>query len=161
MKKPVLTILFFLSFISTAFAETLPAYSLHYDPERDALQDGRDAIKLATKTERRILIKLGGDWCKWCHIMDNFFNTHPAIKSQLHQTFVVLKVNVSDENDNSEFLKVFPPSSGYPHMYVTESNGKLLLSNDMTQFLVNGKYSEQKFKAFFKRWAKAKNTERG
>ena len=152
MKKPVFTLLFFLLYISTALAEALPEYSLTYDPKRNALQDGRDAIKLASATNRRIFIKLGGDWCKWCHILDRFLNTHPDIKSQLYDSFVVLKVNVSDENDNSEFLKVFPPSNGYPHMYITESNGKLLLSNDMTQFLVNGKYSKKKFNAFFKRW---------
>jgi len=159
--KTLLTLLFLFS-ISTqaALSAELPLYSLHYDPGRDAMQDGRDAIKLATETHRRILIEVGGDWCKWCHLLDRFLTKHPDIKNQLHQTFVLLKINVSDENDNADFLKVFPPASGYPHMYVTENNGKLLLSKDTGQFLVNGKYSENRFKAFFKKF-KLKKTKHG
>ena len=151
--KTFFTLLFLFS-ISTqaALSAGLPLYSLHYDPKRDAMQDGRDAIKLAKETNRRILIEVGGDWCKWCHLLDRFLNKHPEIKTQLHQTFVLLKINVSEENDNSVFLKVFPPVPGYPHMYVTESNGRLLLSKDTGQFLVNGKYSKKRFKEFFKKF---------
>ena len=161
MKKSVL--LFFLVFVSlqSAFADVLPEYSLKYDPSRDALQDGRDAIKLAKETNRRILIEVGGDWCKWCHILDRFLDENPDIKKQLHQTFVFLKVNVSDENYNDAFLKVFPRPLGYPHMYVTEKNGKLLLSKDTADFFVNRKYSTQRFKAFFKRWAIQKKRANG
>ncbi|MCK4864651.1 MAG: thioredoxin family protein [Gammaproteobacteria bacterium] len=153
MKKIV--ILFFLFFISLqpTLADQLPEYSLHYDPQRDAFQDGRDAIKLAKESNRRILIEVGGDWCKWCHVLDRFLDKNPEVKKQLHQTFVFLKVNVSDENYNKEFLKVFPRPLGYPHMYVTEKNGNLLLSKDTADFFVNRKYSAKRFKAFFKHWA--------
>lgn len=153
MKKIFLLIFLLLSLSQNIFAEVLPAYSLSYDPNRNALQDGRDAIKLAKQTNRRILIEVGGDWCKWCHVLDRFLNTHSEIKTQLHQTFVVLKVNVSDENDNHEFLKFFPRVLGYPHIYITESNGKLLASKDISQFYANGQYSVKRFKAFFERWA--------
>lgn len=154
MKKLLLPLLLFFVLLQTAFAEQLPVYSLDYDPNRNAMQDGRDAIKLASSTQRRILIEVGGDWCKWCHVLDRFLNNNAEIKKQLHQTFVLLKVNVSDENDNREFLKVFPRVLGYPHVYVTESNGKLLLSKDISQFFVNGEYSVKRFKAFFKRFGK-------
>lgn len=152
MKNLVLSLLLFFVLLQNSFAEALPAYSLSYDANRDALQDGRDAIKLAKATNRRILIEVGGDWCKWCHVLDRFLNRHSEIKKQLHQTFVVLKVNVSDENDNHEFLKVFPRVLGYPHIYVTESNGKLLASKDIGQFYANGQYSVKRFKTFFERW---------
>ena len=64
----------------------------------------------------------------------------------------MLKVNVSDENDNSEFLKAFPKPLGYPHMYVTEKNGSVLWSKDTADFLVNGSYSRDRFNTFFDRW---------
>ena len=153
MKNLFLSLLLFFVLLQNSFAEPLPTYSLNYDANRDALQDGRDAIKLAKATNRRIFIEVGGDWCKWCHVLDRFLNTHSEIKTQLHQTFVVLKVNVSDENDNHEFLKFFPPVLGYPHIYITESNGKLLDSKDISQFYDKGKYSVKRFKAFFERWA--------
>jgi thiol:disulfide interchange protein len=152
LKKSFLPLLLFFGLLQTVFAAQLPEYSLKYDPKRDAFQDGRDAIQLAKSSNRRILIEIGGDWCKWCHVLDRFLNENPEIKKQLHQTFVFLKVNVSDENDNANFLKVFPAPLGYPHMYVTEKNGTLLLSKDTAQFFVNGKYSVDRFKAFFNKW---------
>ena len=156
--KTLLTLLLLFSIsLQSVYSTELPAYSLHYDPARDAMQDGRDAIKLAKKTNRRILIEVGGDWCKWCHLLDRFLNKHEKIKTELHKTFVLLKVNVSEENDNTEFLKVFPPVLGYPHMFVTESNGKLLLSKDTGQFVVKGYYSEKRFKEFFKKFKLKKN----
>jgi len=161
MKKTILSSLLLVILLQNAFAEPLPAYSVAYDANRNVMQDGRDAIKLAKATNRRILIEVGGNWCKYCHILDRFFNENAEIKKQLHQTFVLLKVNVSDENDNHEFLKVFPRVLGYPHLFVTENNGVLLVSKDISDFYDSGDYSVSKFKAFFKRWSQAKKTVNG
>jgi len=132
--------------------QSLPSYSTHYNVKQDAFKDGNAAVKLATSTNRRILIELGGDWCKWCHKMDVFFDNNPDIKQKLHETFVMLKINVSDENDNAEFLKPFPKPLGYPHMYVSEFNGSVLWSQDTAEFLKDGNYTRESFLAFFKRW---------
>lgn len=131
---------------------SLPAYSQKYDPARDPFKDGISAIKLAQASNRRVLIEVGGEWCKWCHVLDNFLADNPDIKQRLHATFVMLKVNVSDANDNQPFMKNFPKTLGYPHMYVTEKNGDFLRSKDTADFLVNGKYSRKQFTKFFDRW---------
>lgn len=136
----------------TADIHQLPAYSTQYDPARDPFADGHAAIKLAKQTSRRILIEVGGDWCKWCHIMDRFFDNNPDIKEKLHQAFVILKINVSDANDNSKFLSSFPDPLGYPHMYVSEIDGNLLLSKDTADFMHNGNYSRERFISFINRW---------
>ncbi len=132
--------------------KTLPAYSTTYDPRRDAFKDGAAAVALATKTNRRILIELGGDWCTWCHKMEAFFEKNPDIEKRLHETFVMLKVNVNNENDNAEFLRAFPKALGYPHMYVSEYNGSVLWSKDTAEFVINGQYSREEFLSFFDRW---------
>lgn len=134
-------------------SDTLPAYSTEYSPERDAFKDGAAAIELATHTNRRILIELGGDWCVWCHKMDIFFDKNPDVKKRLHETFVILKINVSDENKNTEFLKAFPKNLGYPHMYVSDKNGSVLFSQDTAEFQDKGSYQRKPFMKFFDRWA--------
>ena len=154
MKNSIaLLLILFATPLAAALPDSLPEYSRIYDPARDAFQDGHAAIKLAKETRRRILIEVGGDWCKWCHILDEFLNSNPEIKAELHQKFVMLKINVSDENSNEKFLRAFPKPLGYPHMYVTENNGNIVLSKDTADFLVNGKYSRQRFLDFFQRWA--------
>ena len=132
----------------------LPVYSRVYDASRNPNADGRDALKLAKETNRKVLIEVGGDWCSWCFVLDRFIKAHPKVASRLHQTFVVLKVNISDENDNVEFMAAFPPAQGYPHMYVTDSDGNILNSQDTADFRENKKYSEARFMAFFDRWQK-------
>ena len=135
-----------------SLAETLPVYSRVYDPGRDPFSDGHAALKLAKATQRRVLIELGGDWCKWCHVLDDFLDKNPDLRAQLHETFVMLKVNVSDANSNEKFLAAFPKPLGYPHMYVADNNGQLLKSQDTAEFLQNGRYSRERFLRFFKRW---------
>jgi len=158
MKLPLLA-LFFISIApsSVLLAQTepdkLPEYSIHYDPQRDPYQDGHAAIKLAEATNRHVLIEVGGDWCRWCHVLDRFLEQNPDIKQKLHRTFVILKVNVSDANDNNQFLAAFPKPLGYPHMYIAEKNGNILLSKDTADFLLDGKYSRQQFLVFFSQWA--------
>lgn len=84
--------------------------------------------------------------------MDRFIRAHPNVESRLHETFVVLKVNVSDVNDNAEFIAAFPPPRGYPHMYITDSTGTILHSQDTANFREDDEYSEQHFMIFFDHW---------
>jgi len=133
-------------------APVIPAYSQGYDPGRDPFADGRAALKLAKETRRRVLIEVGGNWCSWCHVLDHFLSDHPSLQIQLNRSFVLLKINVDETNDNAEFLSAFPKALGYPHMYVTDSQGNILVSQDTAEFLDNGKYSEQRFQLFLDHW---------
>ncbi|MDH5736170.1 MAG: thioredoxin family protein, partial [Gammaproteobacteria bacterium] len=131
---------------------SLPKYSLKYDPARDPFKDGYAAIENAKMTQRRILIEVGGEWCSWCHMIERFLDENPDVKIALHQTFVILKVNVSDSNDNQAFLSSLPKPLGYPHMYVSEKDGTILLSKDTAELISDGQYSRQKFLEFIKYW---------
>jgi len=109
-------------------------------------------LALARDSNRKVLIEVGGEWCSWCHVLDRFLNEHPSLRSRLNETFVVLKVNVDATNDNAEFLSAFPRTLGYPHMYITDSTGTILFSQDTAEFLQDGRYSEQRIQAFLDRW---------
>ncbi len=132
----------------------LPPYSTRYDPARDPFEDGHAALRLAKASNRRVLIELGGDWCSWCRRMDTFLERNPDVRARLHRTFVMLKVNVSDANGNEKFLQAFPKPLGYPHMYVADAEGKLLLSKDTADFQQNGRYSRRRFLEFFEQWTR-------
>jgi len=139
--------------IASLPAEPLPGYSRGYDPARDPFEDGKHAVSLATATQRHILIEVGGDWCSWCLKLDRFLKANRDIEAGLHQTFVLLKVNVSEENDNAEFLSAFPRILGYPHMFVADSEGKVLHSQDPAEFLEQGEYSRTRFLRFLETWS--------
>ncbi len=131
---------------------SIPRYSTEYDPDRDPFKDGRNALKLAKQTDRKVMIEVGGNWCQWCHILDEFLENHPETKRILQENFVVMKVNVSDENRNEKFFSSMPEIDGYPHVYITDINGSIVFSDDLSSLVVNGDFSEKRFLEFLNRW---------
>jgi hypothetical protein len=152
MKKHLLPISLYLLPLFLSAQSTLPAYSLVYDPARDPFADGRAALRLAQDTNRRVLIEVGGDWCRWCHVLEKFLAENQQIREHLHHHFVILKVNVSETNDNAEFMAGFPKPLGYPHMYITEADGSIILSKDTFELQENSRYSVQRFQQFIDKW---------
>lgn len=127
-----------------------------YDPKRDAAQDIRDAAAEAKRTNRRVLLEVGGEWCIWCHHMDDFFVAHPDLTDLRDKSFVTVKINFSDENKNKEVLGQYPAVAGYPHLFVLDSTGALVHSQD-TSALEEGKsYNLDRFTTFLAYWAWAK-----
>ncbi|MDX6288536.1 MAG: hypothetical protein QOH42_335 [Blastocatellia bacterium] len=125
-----------------------------YDPKRNAAQDIDDAIKEAQRAHKRILLEVGGDWCSWCHTLDNFFEAHPELVQLRDRNFVTVKINFSEDNENKEALSRYGPIESYPHLLVLDADGKLLLSKE-TGALESGKsYNLEKLTAFLKEWAR-------
>ncbi|WNC68273.1 thioredoxin family protein [Thalassotalea nanhaiensis] len=154
-----LTSIIFISFVSNAADGELPLYSKVYDEQRDPFKDAMAAITLAEQTDRNVLIEIGGDWCTWCHKIDDFLAANPDIYEALHANFVLLKVSVSDANENLKFMSGLPPVLGYPHMYVSTGKGKVILSKDTAEFLVMEDYSRQKWLEFIDTWKAANNNQ--
>ncbi len=134
-------------------AENLPTYSKIYDERRDPFADANAALALAKASNRQVLIEIGGNWCSWCKKMASFLAQNPEVSQALHQQYVLLKVNVSDSNENSEFMKALPPVLGYPHMYVSTAGGKMILSKDTAELLDNDDYSTVKWLNFLDEWS--------
>jgi len=152
----VLLIILLSVFISPVMAiesNDLPEYSKIYDDQRNPFKDATAALILAKETNRQVLIEIGGNWCSWCHKMDTFLSNNPDVYQSLHANYVLLKISVSDSNENEEFMKALPPVLGYPHMYVSSANGKMLLSKDTAELLAGNNYSRVNWLAFLSRWS--------
>jgi thioredoxin-related protein len=124
-----------------------------YDPRRDAAADIQDAIKEAQRTKKRILLEVGGEWCSWCHTLDKFFDLNPDLLALREKNFVTVKINFSEENENQEILSRYDAIHGYPHIFVLDSDGAYLHSQE-TGSLESGKsYDLERLNAFLKKWA--------
>ncbi len=122
-----------------------------YDATRDPVKDLQAAIALATKTHKKILLEVGGDWCVYCNIMDQTFDSHPQLEQFRDQNYVTVKVNYSKENPNEAFLSKFPKIPEYPHFFVLDSQGVLLRSQATHPFEHGRKYNAGKIDAFLKK----------
>lgn len=129
-----------------------------YDPARNADQDIKDAVAEAGRTGKRVLLEVGGEWCIWCHHMDEFFEKHPELLTLRETNFIMVKINYSDENKNEQVLSRYPEVKGYPHIFVLEQDGKLLQSQDTGKLEEGKSYNLDKFTAFLKEWSPPERT---
>lgn len=140
-------------------ASELPNSALvdFYDPARNPADDLTQAIVVAQKENKRIMLELGGDWCIWCKYMDEFYKTHADILQARVENYVLVKINVSGDNANEKFLSQFPEAAGYPHIYILASDGTFLHSQN-TADLEDGadSYVPEVFMAFLQEWAPVK-----
>jgi thiol:disulfide interchange protein len=124
-----------------------------FDPSRDAAHDLDTALRIARASGLNVLVEVGGDWCSWCHIMDRFFAADLELDRLRDRNFVWLKVNFSKQNPNEVFLRRWPKIEAYPHLFVLDSTGRLLHSQD-TSVLESGKsYDPAAMHAFLVKWA--------
>ena len=122
-----------------------------YDASRDPAKDLQDAMALATKTNKKVLLEVGGDWCVYCNLMDQTFDSHPQLRKVRDENYVTVKVNFSKENPNDEFLSHYPKIPDYPHFFVLDSKGVLLLSQPTHPFEHGKKYNAGKIDAFLRK----------
>jgi thiol:disulfide interchange protein len=127
-----------------------------YDPARNPAEDLKEAILFAQHENKRIMLELGGDWCIWCKYLDEFYKSHNEILQFRIDNYVLVKVNVSPENMNEGFLSQYPEAAGYPHIYILDSDGTFLYSQDTVE-LENGadSYVPETFMVFLQKWAPA------
>jgi thiol:disulfide interchange protein len=117
----------------------LPGYDAKANPEADLNR----ALAEARKSNKKVLVIAGGDWCVWCHYLEAFVKKNKDVDDALHGAFVTVKVYVGNENKNAEFFSRLPKAIGYPHFWVLENDGKLKKSVN-TALLEDGKTSYNK-----------------
>ena len=88
--------------------------------------------------------------------MDRFFDTHLDLLLLRDQNFVTVKINFSEENENKAVLSRYGEIAAYPHLFVLNADGKLLLSKDTGALESAKSYSLEKLTAFLKEWAPSK-----
>ncbi len=124
----------------------------HYDEARDPEADLVKTIDRASKENKRVMIQVGGDWCGWCRKMSDFLETETAVRDLVSENFVLMKVTYTNTQPNEAFLSKYPTIKGYPHLFVLESDGTLLHSQDTAELEEGSGYSSANFAKFLTAW---------
>jgi thiol:disulfide interchange protein len=127
-----------------------------YDPQRDAAADIARAVAEAKRAKKNVLLEVGGKWCVWCRIMDSYFEANPDVLKLREDNFVTVKINFSPENENREVLSKYGEIPGYPHLFVLDSEGKLIQSQGTGELEEGKSYNKEKFVGFLRKWSPSK-----
>ncbi len=125
-----------------------------YARGRDAGQDINTALALAKERRKRVLVKVGGYWCKWCMKMDQFFGENTGVKDYLGRNFIIVNVYFNpSEPPFPEAIAGYPRINGTPHIYILETDGAMLESKDTIHLEAGDGYDREKIMAFLAQWA--------
>jgi thioredoxin-related protein len=136
--------------------EATPRAVEKFDPSRNPRNDIQDAVAKARKTHQRILLDVGGEWCIWCHRLDDYFAENAKLNELREANFIWVKINFSRENENKELLSAYPEIKAYPHLFVLDETGKLLHSQDTGELEAGKSYDLEKMLAFLQKWSPPK-----
>jgi thiol:disulfide interchange protein len=152
----IAVVVFLLCSAVSAQTNDAPFYKVKYDSIADPALELQKAVAVAKKSGKNILLDVGGEWCIWCHRLDAFFESNEDVSAFLLANYVPLKINMSKENENKEFLSQYPNIPGYPHLFVLDSSGKLLHSQDTGELEEGKGHSHDKVLAFLEKWSPKK-----
>lgn len=128
-----------------------------YNPEADAKEAIKAAVKEAAKSGKHVFLQIGGNWCPWCIKFHRFVEEDAEIADFVQKNYVVVKVNYDPKNKNKEVLAglEYPQRFGFPVFVVLDGKGNRIHTQN-SAFLEKDKgYDHDKVLRFYKNWSPA------
>jgi len=124
-----------------------------YVPGLNAHVEIADALKLAAKQHKRVLVVFGANWCYDCHVLDLAFH-RPDVAAVLNPNFEVVHVDVGQADKNQDIMQQYqvPMAKGIPAIAVLDSDGKLLYSQQGGEFEKARALAPEDVLAFLNKW---------
>jgi thioredoxin-related protein len=132
-----------------------------------AWQKYDDGLKLASQSNRPILVDFYTNWCGWCKKMDKTTYADPTVVEYMKTKFVAVKVNAesreaielpSGKIDGRMLARSFGVT-GYPSIWFLESDGKKINNLPgfvpperfihVLRYIGDGVYKSQSFKDYY------------
>jgi thiol:disulfide interchange protein len=148
-------------FCSNAFGAETPAATSRpaiYDEKADGAKQIADALAVAKKQNKRVLLQFGANWCGWCHKLHKLCQTDPDIAAKLKESFVVVLVDVN-KGHNGDINKKYgnPAGLGLPAIVILDADGKALTTQDSGKLEQGDHHDPKKVLAFLNEWAGKKS----
>lgn len=138
--------------VPPGYAQTTPADAAagvtRYDPARDAAADIARALAAAPAAGKRVLLIVGGDWCRDCRVLDALFTADPTLAAARDARYVAVKVFVGTENRNDAVLSRYPKLDWVPTLIELDASGRVLRAVPSTAFHDGDRLVAAKVRAF-------------
>ena len=145
-----------------ALAALLVAFAVQaaaaiYPDIAQARADVEAGLTEAAKTNRRVLVDFGGNWCPDCIVLDRYFHTaENAALLDKHYILVHVNVGLKGITDNFTIAERYgiPLKNGVPALAVLEADGRLVFAQKHGEFEAMRKMDPASVNEFLRRWAR-------
>ena len=119
----------------------------------DAHTEIKDALGLAAKQHKNVLVVFGANWCYDCHVLDLAFH-RPDLAGVLSRNYEVVHIDVGEGDKNQDIMQQYqvPMKKGIPALAVLDPNGKLLYSQQGGEFEKARSLAPEDLLAFLNKW---------
>lgn len=127
-----------------------------YAPGMDAHEEIKQALALASKEHKNVLVVFGANWCYDCHVLDLAFH-RPDVSAILQRDYVVVHVDVGQGDKNQDIMEQYqvPMKKGIPAIAVLDGKGKLLYSQQGGEFEKARSLGPEDLLTFLNKWKPA------
>src|SRR5580693_4029017 len=102
-----------------------------YDESADGSKQIADALAVAGKDGKRVLLQFGANWCPWCHKLHALFATDKSIAARLKSDYVVVLIDVNKGRNSEVDAKYGHPTRlGLPVIVILDAQGKQLTTKN-------------------------------
>jgi len=155
------TALLLWGYCSAALGADAAAQSSHstlYDEKADGAKQIADALAVAKKENKRVLLQFGANWCGWCHKMHKLFQSDADIAAKLKEAYVVVLIDVN-KGHNGDINEKYgnPTRFGLPVIVILDATGKALTTQDTAKLEEGDHHDPKKVLAFLSEWAGKKS----
>jgi len=129
-----------------------------YDTKADGTKQIADALALAKREHKHVLLQFGANWCGWCHKLHKLFQTDKQIAAYLKSNFVLVLVDVDKvdgKTHNADINERYgnPMRLGLPALVVLDASGKQLTTQDSGKLEQGDHHDPAKVMEFLKAWS--------
>jgi thiol-disulfide isomerase/thioredoxin len=144
-------------FCSPVFGADTPAKTSRpaiYDENADGGKQIADALIVAKKENKRVLLQFGANWCGWCHKLHKLCQSDAEIVAKLKEAYVVVLIDVN-KGHNNDINKKYgnPVGLGLPAIVILDTDGKALTTQDSGKLEQGDHHDPKKVLAFLNEWA--------
>jgi thioredoxin-related protein len=158
----VVSLLLTLAFMPSAVPaeDTLKTKPKLYDEQADGFKQVADAVAIAKKDGKRVLLDFGYNRCGWCLRLHALFETDKAVSEILKADYVVVYIDWAGGvprkgGHNMEVDAKYQARTLYraPSLVVLDSDSTRLTAKDTAELEEGDHHSPQKVLEFLKQWA--------
>jgi thiol-disulfide isomerase/thioredoxin len=125
-----------------------------YDESADGLQQISDALVVGKKEGKRVLLQFGANWCGWCLMLHQLFETDKDIAAELRKNYVVVMIDVNQSHNKQVDAKYGNPTRfGLPVIVILDATGKQLTTKNTSEMEEGNHHNPEKVLGFLKEWS--------
>lgn len=130
-------------------------------PKREPIyaEDGKGlerielALVAAKRENKRVLLKIGGNWCGWCYKLHDLFQKDKAIQTLLRDEYELVMIDNKADKPVTDKWQIKP--NGYPYLAVLDLTGRKVIEQETGSLEIGDRHDPNKVRTFLEKWKSA------